>query len=230
MVSQIHRIPIGIANVYVVVGSGTVLVDGGQPGKDRLLARALEATSASSRNVKLIVVTHGHWDHMGCLAEMKRLTGAPLAMHRAERERVEKPLKIMPPARTLWGSVFGRLCVAPMMRRARLQSTPVDIVLTDDDYSLEPFGVEGIVLHTPGHSPGSVSILLASGDALVGDLAMNMFPLRLRPGLPIFAEDEPRLRGSIERLLSLGAKTIHPAHGRAFPASMLKAALAELPR
>lgn len=226
MATQIRRIPVGIANVYAVIAGGTVLVDGGQPGKERVLARALQTIPASS--VKLIVVTHGHWDHMGCVAEMKRLTGAPVAMHQAERERIEKALKIMPPARTVWGKVFGSLCVVPMMRMARLRPQQVDIALTDDDWSLEPFGVDGKVVHTPGHSPGSVSILLASGDALVGDLAMSMFPLRLSPGLPIFAEDEKRLRGSIERLLSLGATTIHPAHGRPFPASVLKAALSEL--
>ncbi len=228
MAIQIHRIPIGFTNVYAVVGTGTVLVDGGQPGKERQLARAAEAMPELFRKVKLIVATHGHWDHMGCLAEMKRLTGAPLAVHQAERERIEKPLKVMPPGRTLWGSVFGGLCVGPMMRLAHLRPASVDIVLTDDALSLEPFGVDGQVLHTPGHSPGSVSVLLATGDALVGDLAMSALPLRLLPGLPIFAEEEPRLRGSIDKLLSLGARTIHPAHGPPFPASALKDALREL--
>lgn len=227
MATQIRRIPVGIANVYAVAGTGTVLVDGGQPGKERLVARALRTIPAST--VKLIVVTHGHWEHIGCVAEMKRLTGAPVAIHQAERERIEKALKIMPPARTPWGKVFGSLVIVPMMRMARLQPQQVDIALTDDEWSLEPFGVDGKVVHTPGHSPGSVSILLASGDALVGDLAMSMFPLRLSPGLTIFAEEEGRLRGSIEKLLSMGATTIHPGHGRPFPASVLKAALRELP-
>jgi glyoxylase-like metal-dependent hydrolase (beta-lactamase superfamily II) len=67
-------------------------------------------------------------------------------------------------------------------------------------------------------------VLLDSGEAFVGDLAMNMIPLRLTPGLPIFAEQPALLQGSIERLLALGARTIYPAHGPAFPASVLERA------
>jgi glyoxylase-like metal-dependent hydrolase (beta-lactamase superfamily II) len=110
----------------------------------------------------------------------------------------------------------------------RIAPATVDIAVPDEGMSLEPYGVRGSVLHTPGHSPGSLTILLESGDALVGDLAMNQFPLRIGPGLPIFAEELPRLKASIERLLALGATTIHPAHGRAFPAAVLRQAVATL--
>ena len=59
-------------------------------------------------------------------------------------------------------------------------------------------GVALKVIHTPGHSSGSVSILLETRDVFVGDLAMNKFPLRLTPGLPIFAEDWAKLKESWE--------------------------------
>ena len=91
-----------------------------------------------------------------------------------------------------------------------------------------PYGVAGRVLHTPGRTPGSVSIVRDSGDAIVGDLAMNRMPLRLGPGLPIFAEDMAQGKRSIEKLLSAGVKTIYPAHGNPFPADVLKAAVAAM--
>jgi glyoxylase-like metal-dependent hydrolase (beta-lactamase superfamily II) len=56
------------------------------------------------------------------------------------------------------------------------------------------------VIHTPGHSSGSVSVLLETGDVFVGDLAMNGLPLRLGPGLPIFAEDLQKVKESWKML------------------------------
>ncbi len=101
----------------------------------------------------------------------------------------------------------------------------VDITLEDGDFPLNEYGIRGKVIPTPGHSPGSVSILLDSGEAFVGDLAMNKFPLRLTAGLPIFAEDVSGLKASWKRLLDQGAKTIYPAHGDPFPAEVIRRAL-----
>ena len=225
----IRTIRVGVDNVFVVREEGTILVDGGQPGMYPLLARGLRKAGVRPGGVGLIVLTHGHWDHIGCVAQAKALTGARLAMHPSERERMERSLKIMPPGRTAWGAVLGPVIAGALMSWARVEPATVDVPIPDEGMSLAPWGIDGQVVHTPGHSPGSVSVLLSGGDALVGDLAMNMFPLRLRPGLPIFAEDPTLLRASIGRLLSLGAKTIHPAHGGSFPATVLERALRTLP-
>ena len=59
-------------------------------------------------------------------------------------------------------------------------------------------------------------------DAFVGDLDMNKFPLRLTPGLPIFAEDRFKLIESWQKLLDLEVKTIYPAHGKTFSADIIR--------
>ena len=97
----------------------------------------------------------------------------------------------------------------------------VDIALGDEEFSLAPFGISGKVLYTPGHTLGSVSVLLDSGNAFVGDLAMNGIPFHFRPGLPIFAEDLELVKRSWRLLLDQGAKVIYPGHGKPFRADII---------
>lgn len=80
-------------------------------------------------------------------------------------------------------------------------------------------------MYTPGHTMGSVSVLLETGDAFVGDLAMNGFPFRLRPGLTILAEDIQKVKESLRLLLDKGAKTVYPGHGKPFPADIIRRVL-----
>jgi glyoxylase-like metal-dependent hydrolase (beta-lactamase superfamily II) len=103
-----------------------------------------------------------------------------------------------------------------------IPSTDVDIILENEEFSLFDFGIPGKVIHTPGHSSGSVSVLLETGDVFVGDLAMNGFPLRLSPGLPIFAEDLQEVKDSWKLLLDKGARMVYPAHGRSFSAEIIR--------
>lgn len=69
---------------------------------------------------------------------------------------------------------------------------------------------------------GSVSVLLETGEAFVGDLAMNKLPLRLTPGLPIFAENVPKMTESWQVLLNEGARRIYPAHGKSFSIDVIR--------
>ena len=110
-------------------------------------------------------------------------------------------------------------------RSVKIPPTGVDIVLNDDAWSLAEYGIPGKVIYTPGHSSGSVTILLETGDAFVGDLAMSAFPLRLSPGLPIFAEDMEAVKASWKKLFNLDVKTVYPAHGEPFSAGIMREAI-----
>jgi glyoxylase-like metal-dependent hydrolase (beta-lactamase superfamily II) len=81
------------------------------------------------------------------------------------------------------------------------------------------------IIYTPGHSLGSVSVLLNTGDAFVGDLAMSAFPACLSPGLTIFADDFQKLKKSCQVLIDKGAKRIYPAHGKPFSIDVIKKAI-----
>jgi glyoxylase-like metal-dependent hydrolase (beta-lactamase superfamily II) len=220
MGTNIYPVTLGFDHAYVIQDQGTIMVDGGAPNQAKAFSKALESVSVKP----LIVLTHGHWDHIGSAKEIKEITGAQIAMHQREKHWLESSLKPMPPGVTTWGHIFGGI-VKVFLPFIRIPATDVDVVLGDEEVSLAEYGIPGKVVYTPGHSSGSVSVLLETGEAFVGDMAMNKFPLRLSPGLPIFAEDWQQLMESWKQLLDQGAKTIYPSHGEPFPAEIIREAL-----
>jgi glyoxylase-like metal-dependent hydrolase (beta-lactamase superfamily II) len=105
----------------------------------------------------------------------------------------------------------------------RVPTLVPDILVGDEGLDLAPYGVDGRVVHTPGHSPGSLSVVLPSGEAFVGDLAMNGAPMCLHPRFGVFAQDPDIVLASWRSLVAMGVRTVYPAHGRPFPASALQA-------
>lgn len=83
---------------------------------------------------------------------------------------------------------------------------------------LEEFGVNGSIVPTPGHTKGSMSIVLPTGEAFVGDLAVNF----IGSVFPPFAENVQDVMISWRKLVNLGANTIFPSHGPPFNVNLLK--------
>ena len=222
---KISSIALGEGSCHVMKDQGVIIIDTGRPNKGKEFIKGLEKVSIKPKEVNLIVLSHGHWDHIGSTAEIKELTGAKVAMHRKEQEWLEKGLKPMPPGVTRWGKFLSWAITAFMIPFVHIPPTEVDLVLDDEGLSLTDYGVAGKIIYTPGHSSGSVSVLLESGEVFVGDLAMNKLPLRRKPGLPIFAEDLDKVQESWKILLEQGVKTVYPAHGEPFSADIMKKTL-----
>ena len=217
----ITPIRLGRTNCYLLRGDGpAVLVDTGMPGAGHRFERVLARLGTQPSDVGYIVLTHGHADHAGCACDVRAMTGASVIMHTFDAPVVEQGDSALPPAATGWGRVL-RLLLRPLSAAMRYTGFVPDVVI-DAEMSLEPFGIPAHVVHTPGHTAGSVSVLLDSGEAFVGDLAMNGFPMRAGPGLPAFAENVDQVYASWEALLAAGATTIYPAHGKPFPADRLR--------
>jgi glyoxylase-like metal-dependent hydrolase (beta-lactamase superfamily II) len=168
--------------------------------------------------LKLLILTHGDFDHIGSAAEVRQLTGAAVAIHKADKQNLEESLFNWPPGVTVWGRM-SRYLFKPFLQFMRIPPVKADIDLNDSDFSLHPYGIDGKIVHTPGHTAGSVSVVLSTGVAFIGCLAHNGFPFRLRPGLPIYAEDMKALRHSWNLIISQGAKYFYPGHGNGFDLS-----------
>lgn len=220
---DIVTLSLGFDQCYVVRGDGVIAVDAGVPKKGVAFVRALKMAAINPHDVKLVVLTHGHWDHVGSADEIKSLTGAELAIHRSEADLMENAPTPLSPGVTLWGRIFTAMHKV-FMPLIKVPPVKVDLALGDDGLSLADYGISGRVVHTPGHSSGSVTVLLDIGEAFVGDLAMNRFPLCLSPGLPIFADDPAAVLSSWKILIELGVSTVYPAHGKPFPVTVIEKA------
>jgi hydroxyacylglutathione hydrolase len=103
-----------------------------------------------------------------------------------------------------------------------LAVTQEDHIISGDDLGLlKGIGIDGKILHTPGHSRDSMSVVLSDGSAFVGDAAMNFLNLCRICYRPIFIEDMDAVFESWRKLIGNGAERIYPAHGSPFPAEKL---------
>lgn len=220
MKTRILPVKLGITNCFILQGEGAVLVDCGVPNQREVYLRQLEKHGISPKDIRLIVLTHGHYDHTGSAAAIQALSGAPIALHQGDADAVQKGKTLAIQGVTGWGRVVAGLSRLGSFAPA-IPPLQVDIVLGNEDFSLEPYGIPGRVIHTPGHTAGSVSILLEGGLACVGDLAMAMPPLAFSPRLSILGSDIETLKASATKLLDLGARVIYPSHGKPFSAEVL---------
>ncbi len=130
------------------------LVSDGAGGPVMVIDPADEApaivAALAGREVAAVILTHCHFDHLAAAGELIRETGAPLLVHEDDAEWVTTP-------EGTGGSLFGFDAVAPCPDR----------LLADGD-TVGAGGVELVVLSTPGHTPGSIS-LLGGGHLFAGD-------------------------------------------------------------
>ncbi|MHB1341704.1 MAG: MBL fold metallo-hydrolase [Coriobacteriia bacterium] len=186
---KVERLILGMleTNCWLVsddAGGPLIIIDPAGDADDLLAAVA-------AREVAAIVLTHGHFDHIGAVRAVMDATGAPLLVHEADAGSITSPVGN-------GGALFGFADTAP----------PPDGTLAEGDV-VAAGDVRLAVLHTPGHTPGCISLAggghLFSGDTLfAGSVGRTDFP----------GGDGRTLRASVARLAGLPDETrVHPGHG-----------------
>jgi len=185
------------AQVFLLAGETLALVDTGWRGSLRLILAGLERAGFRPQELELIILTHYHPDHAGSVAALRAATGARVAMHRSEAALVAG---VAPYPSLFQRPVLAQL-MAPVTAWTRPPPAPVDLPLEEGD------GLPGLpgwqVLHTPGHTPGSICLWHPfEGILIVGDAMESRSG---RPGLPsrTFTVDMGMAEASIRRLAGL---------------------------
>ena len=131
----IHPIHMGVDTIYAVRGEGVILIDGGDPHKLANFKKGIEEVSIRPEEIQLIVLTHGHWDHIGSTKEIKELTGAKLLLHQGDMNLLVEASPSLPSGFTGWGKIISALLrlYSPFIR---IPTFEVDIVAGDDEIPL----------------------------------------------------------------------------------------------
>lgn len=216
----------GINTAYILKEEGAVIIDGPPFKKVSSFTELLESHGMKPGEIQLIVLTHGDFDHVGGAQKIKEITGAKIAIHNKDRENLEKGIFHWPLGATPWGKLTRFLLKPFLMRKFSFPPAKADIILDDNGLPLNGYGLRGKIMHTPGHTLGSVSVLMDSGEAFVGCLAHNKLPFVLHPSLPIYANDIALLKRSWKTMLGKGATIAYPGHGKSFPVERIRKYLA----
>jgi len=204
-------LPYGLGNVncYLIeTEAGYILIDTGCPNKRAELEKRLESAGCKSGDLKLIVLTHGDFDHTGNAAYLRKKFGAKIAMHHEDSGMVER-------GDMFWNRRRGNILLGTiariLFRFGRKERFSPDLYV-DEGYDLSEYGFDAKVLHLPGHSKGSIGILTADGDLFCGDLFEN----KDKPVLSSIMDDLAAAKASVEKLKGFKTGTVYPGHGKPF--------------
>ena len=135
---QIHSISFGFVSVFLLKGEKNILIDAGTPGQMTRFLKGLEMIDIQPDEIDLLLLTHGHFDHIGLAKEIVEISGAQIAIHLREKDWVESGISPIPPGVTSWGKFLMSLMkLAPKMS---VPGTPVDLSLGDDGFLLKRMG------------------------------------------------------------------------------------------
>ena len=208
---RIERIPCGTGNCFIVSQDGSaILVDTATPGHKNKILEACRG-----KNIRLIVLTHGHYDHTQNAAFLSGALGVPVAMHPADipllRDMAHEPM--LP-------TDFTSACLVTMLKLSRnpffrrifffMNVKPFEpAVLLHEGFSFTEYGIAASVIALPGHTQGSVGIV--TEDSLIaGDALTNLFA----PGKAALYSDEGAMLESAEKAATLGDVTVYVGHGK----------------
>jgi hydroxyacylglutathione hydrolase len=209
-------------NCYLLkTALGYILIDTGISNKRTQLEKELENVGCRPENLKLIILTHGDFDHTGNAAYLRDKYKTPIAMHNSDLGMVE--LNDMSWNRGKWSVLSLAFKYAPIIflalsffsKSSKFERFKPDVVI-DEGYVFSEYGFNAKVLHIPGHSLGSIGILTLENDLFCGDLFVN----RGKPILNHLMDDRVAAKASVEKLNSLKINMIYPAHGKPFSLEM----------
>jgi hydroxyacylglutathione hydrolase len=208
------RIKGAISNCYLLLGSKPVLVGTGAPGDLKAILATFKDYNVDVKQLGLILLTHGHSDQAGCAAELRRRSGAQIAIQRADVPLVRSGRNGMIVVQD-W---LGRL-LRPLVDE-EFEGFEPDLGF-EQGISLEPYGLRARVLPTPGHTPGSVSVVLANGEALIGDVLRGSLVWPNKAREHYFCNNPTRNQHSIAMLAREGLLRCHPGTFGSFPGTEL---------
>ncbi len=225
-----RTLTLGPTNLYFLkAGKGYLQIDTSLPQYYKAFLEGLKRINVDLEQISYLLLSHSHDDHAGFAAELRERTHCKIIAHMNSLESLKEGTIINV------GKFLNRQAAISMKlynfsKRRSFEYAPVilgaeDIVISEDNENvLKQIGVDGKIIYTPGHTDDGISVVLSDGDAFVSDVCMsNLGFLHYRP---IEVSNLDQVFKSWRKIIDSGAKTIYPAHGKAFPVKELEHYLA----
>lgn len=213
--TSIVRLTPARCNIFAVTRNGrTIIIDTGISFDRARIEHALERKAIVP---EAVVLTHTHFDHAGNAAWLQAEYGAEVVVQEAESEYLaagDTPIPEGTHAVTRGLVSLGKK-VTPMFRYDPCQADHV----FGETFDLNRFGINGYIIHTPGHSPGGATVVIDGVVALAGDSIIGTTPGK---PFPPFADDVDLLLKSWRKIIDTGCETFLPGHGKPLIINELK--------
>lgn len=195
---------------FIVKGNNAVLVDTSIRAERSIIERAMKKNGIKKPSA--VVLTHNHFDHAGNAEFFRRKYKCDVLIHEKDYEGLRKGYTYLPdgmaqPFRWAVGFVNSRKIILPFQKFPPCPGA----VPVSDGVTLEKYGINARIISTPGHTDGSVSIIVDNEIALVGDCMVRSVNGEI---FPPFAEHPDEVAGSWIRLVNTGCRLFLPAHGK----------------
>ena len=201
-----ERIACGMANAYLLHGDGgSILIDTGAEKYREKVAKACQ-----NAGVRLILLTHGHFDHCQSAAYLTRRLKCSIGIAGEDAALLERNEKRKVYGKGIWGRFYADASNRNIEQNEIEAVTP-DVIL-EDGMSLGEYGVDAKTVKLPGHTAGSVGVLCDTGELFVGDAMQNI----LFPSAAWCYEDYEKAKESAAIVRSMNAGKIFFGHGRAW--------------
>lgn len=210
---------LGSVNCFLLKTDSThFLVDTGSPKNRTQLERDLLDAGCVPGMLKLIILTHGDFDHSGNAAYIRNKFDSKIAMHKGDLAMVERGEMFS--NRKKGNNIFTRRLIPPLIGFGKSEKFTPDLYIDEQD-DLSRFGLKAKVVGIPGHSLGSIGILTISGDFICGDLFENT----KEPGFNSLMDDQAAAENSANKLKNHEINTVYPGHGSPFKMAQINDSL-----
>lgn len=208
---KIYQILGGRSNSFLISsGNKYILIDTSTRNSWNKLSKRLDDFNFKKDSLVALILTHVHYDHADNSAIIKDKYKTKIIVHESEAGFLSKGLNSLTKgAIPITNFFYNLISGEKLITKIRFKPSDYDITV-NEKYDLKKFGFNAYIIHTPGHSIGSISIIINNEIAIVGDAMFGIFKNSV---FPPWALDAKLMIESWKKLLDTGCNIFLPAHG-----------------
>ncbi len=215
---KIYQLLEGRSNSFLINSQNNyILIDTGRANSWEKLSNQIDEILGKNK-LCCLILTHTHFDHVENAAKIKEKYKSRIIVHQSESEYIIQGNSPLPKGSNLATGFMTNVLGKKLESRYQYEKVDPDILI-DEKYDLIDWGFNAYIIHTPGHSKGSMSIIIDNENAIVGDAMFGVFGNSIYPP---FADDPETMVKSWNKLIDTTCDLFLPGHGKEISRKLLE--------